>query len=468
MMRTRAGLYLHDGRLTAAILTGRQAVETFTIEIGEQPGTRLKAELDARRLRVRRVRVGLARSQLTVKVIELPRTPTGVLKRMVRFELERHLPFPAEEAAWDFLELPSAAEKPHRVLVTACERRTVGRALRLLQEIKARPAAVTAACHDLPALIDRKMAARRVVWAHRAGDCTDLLFLGHGRLRLSRSVPIENGERLAAEVQASLPLVKWRDCEAIWISGDRAEELLFSPVLAKFIRSVTVPPWSADAQGLLELLPPEELGAALLALAAAMGSRIPSLNLLPVHLRPRTLSRGDLVTLGSASAAIVLGLGLLLAQDYQARRYLDRLSEATRALDPQVKAVERLSADVAGKKQVLVSILANEEGRLRPLQILREVTQLLPQDTWLSAMTLDNRGIELTGQAAAANQLIPLLESSPALERVELTSPVVKAGTREQFSIRANWERPSPASAAALIAPHPSVVRPERPATVPR
>ena len=464
MTRARAGLYLHDGHLTAAILTGRRAVDTFTIEMGDQPGARLKAELDARRLRVGRARIGLARSQVTVKVIELPRTPTGVLKRMVRFELDRHLPFSAEEAVWDFLELPSPAEKPHRVLVAACERRTVGRALRLLQEAKARPAAVIAACHDLPALIDRKLAAKRVIWAHRAGDCTDLLFLCHGRLRLSRSVPIESGEHLAAEVRASLPLVKWRDCEAIWITGDRAEELLFSPVLGEFVRSVTVPPWSAEAEALLETLPPEELGAALLALAAAMGSRTPPLNLLPVHLRPRTLSRGELVTLATASAAIVLGLTLLLAQDYQARRYLDRLSEGMRALDPQVKGVEHLSAELAGRKQVLTSLQAIEEGRLRPLQTLRELTRLLPQDTWLSAMTLDNRGVEVTGQATAATQLIPLLESSPVLERVELTSPVVKAGTREQFSIRANWERPAHARSLAPITPQPSAVRPDRPA----
>src|SRR6266511_1917866 len=370
-MRTRAGLYLHDGHLTALLLTGRGAIETFTMETGDQSAARLKAELDARRLKVGRVRIGLAREQVTVKVLELPRTPGGVLKQMVRFELERHLPFQAEEAVADFLELPGAEGRPHRVLVAACERRSVRRALRVLQDVKGRAAAVTVACHDLPVLLDRKQVGRRVVWAHRAGDKTDLVFLGNGRLRLSRSVPIENAEQLVAEVRASLRLVKWRDCEA---------------------------PWSAQAEELLEGLPREEPGAATLALAVALGSRSPELNLLPTPLRPRTLSVGELVTLGTASAAIVLGLALLFAQDHQARRYLDRLSEASRALEPQVKTIERLTAEIEAKKQALTSIQAIEEGRLRPLLTLRDLTQLFPQDAWLSALTLDARGVEITVQ----------------------------------------------------------------------
>ena len=45
------------------------------------------------------------------------------------------------------------------------------------------------------------------------------------------------------------------------------------------------------------------------------------------------------------------------------------------------------------------------------------------------------------GFANAASQLIPLLEASPTLERVEFTSPVTKGRDREQFRLRATWER---------------------------
>jgi len=60
---------------------------------------------------------------------------------------------------------------------------------------------------------------------------------------------------------------------------------------------------------------------------------------------------------------------------------------------------------------------------------------------------MDRQGLELTGQATAASQLIPLLDGSPSLERVEFTAPVTRVQTKEQFRIRANWEEPAPSRA---------------------
>jgi hypothetical protein len=56
---------------------------------------------------------------------------------------------------------------------------------------------------------------------------------------------------------------------------------------------------------------------------------------------------------------------------------------------------------------------------------------------------MDRQGLEVTGQAAAASQLIPLLDGSPSLERVEFTAPVTKVQAKEQFRIRASWEEPA-------------------------
>ena len=65
----------------------------------------------------------------------------------------------------------------------------------------------------------------------------------------------------------------------------------------------------------------------------------------------------------------------------------------------------------------------------------------MPQDAWLQSLNMDSQGVEIIGQAGAASQLIPTLESSPWLERVEFTSPVTKGQGKEQFRLRANWER---------------------------
>src|SRR5262249_26332061 len=126
MMPIRAGLYLRDERLTVVVYSGRRRpLQCFALERGDMPGARLKSELETRRLKVRRLRIGLARPLLTVKTLDLPPTRGAQLTEMVAFELERHVPFPPEDIRFDFVALPRVGKGPLRGLVAACERRTV-------------------------------------------------------------------------------------------------------------------------------------------------------------------------------------------------------------------------------------------------------------------------------------------------------------------------------------------------------
>ncbi len=468
-MGTRAGLYVASARLTVALLSGRRgAAECFAVDTGEGPGARLKAELDSRGVRLRRLKIGLARPLVTVKTLELPGSAGESLPDMVAFEVERHVPFTPEELRFDFTPLPGTAKGPLAVLVAACERRTVDGALRLLEEARLRPAVVTVACHDLPGLLARSGRGRSVVWVHRAAHGADVLCLAQGRLVLSRTVPADTPDGLAAEVETTLAMLGWRECETLWVSGDGEADLLEAPALADLGLAVAEPPWSVTARRRLAGLPEEGRGAAVLAVATASSARRPPLNLLPEELRPRTVTVGQVVTTGMVVVTAALGLGVLAAQGYHQQRYATALGESLRALDPEVKQVERLSTDLAARRKLLETVQAIEKGEARPLPVLRELTERLPQDAWLRTFSMDRQGIEITGQAGAANQLIPLLEGSPFFTKVEFTGPVTKAGDKEQFRIRAAWKvvaRPEDGDAKpAPAAPPRGPVRPQRPA----
>ena len=455
----RAGLYLSDERLTVVVMpSGRgRAAQCFSLEAGEQPGARLKAELETRQIKLRRMRIGLARPLLTVKTLELPAASGAQLAEMVSFELERHVPFPPEDMRFDFSPLGSVANGPARVLVAACERRTVEGALRLLEEPRLKAAAVTVACHDLPSLLTRGQKPRAAVWAHRSAESTDLVCLSNGRIEMSRTVPVKDPSELAGELAATLHLVGWGECDTIWISGDDAGEFLAASELSGLGPQLGEPPLRAAVAALLQSLPEENRGEAILALAVAQGSARPPLNLLPRELRPRTFSTEQIVTAGAAGLTIVLGLSLLASQGYQQHRYANRLSRAIQAMDPDVKSVEALSAELNQKKRLLEAIQGIERSDVRALPILRELTERIPQEAWLRTLTMDKQGVEITGQAAAANQLIPLLENSPSLTRVEFTAPVTKAGDKEQFRIKAAWKNlpkaPEPAATKSTAPP---------------
>jgi Tfp pilus assembly protein PilN len=444
MRPARIGLFVHNGRLTVVAITGRGQVEHFLVEDAEDPAGTLAAELRARGLAGRRLRVGLDRRAVVVKAIELPRAAGSDVAEMVAFELERHVPFAPEDVRFAWVELPSEPDEARRVVVAAAERRAVERPLALLAAAKRRPAAVTVACHELTALLPRALPARRAVWAHRHGAGADLLLLDGRALLTSRQVVAAEVEGLAREITRSLGLARWTGCDAVWLSGDDAAAW-HAGLAASLGVPVSAPPYAAARGRLLATLPAANEGAALLALGVAAGPRIPPLNLLPVETRPWAPSRAQLVTAGMVAVTALLALGLAFTHTIKVERYLGRLTQEIRRLEPEAKAVEGLAAELARKRRILSALEAVGQDRIRALPVLHELTETLPTGSWLQALTMDRQGVELTGQSDAASTLIPLLESSARLERVEFTSPVTKTQNKEQFRIRAGWEGHPPA-----------------------
>ena len=194
-MKARAGLFVDEGRLTLAVLSGRETVECVAFDAGENLGPLVAAELDSRGYKRRRLRVGLDRGLAVVKVLELPRAEGGDTGEMVRFELDRHLPFPAEDVACDWRLNPGRPGGPLRVLVAACDARRVDQTLGLVRDARRRPATISIACHDLSGLIPRKIEVKRAVWAHRHGGRTRVRRLGP-RLGDLGDLGVRQAERL--------------------------------------------------------------------------------------------------------------------------------------------------------------------------------------------------------------------------------------------------------------------------------
>src|SRR5437016_3177820 len=323
----RLAVVLLGDRLSGAAIQ-QTRVDTVVIE-GGVPGEALRAGLDARRLAPRSVALGLAWTAVAVKPIALPPV-VGEMREMVRFELDRHLPFPADDAPFDFLTLPpdgepgEPASETKRVLIAAADRRVVETAVRLAEEAKLRPVSITVAAHDLSALV-RTYRRERFALIHRCGDTADLLLLNGDTLVLSRNVPATDEAELATEARRSLAVARWRACDAVWVSGDHAETV--ANALAPLGAPVTRPPYTPRAERRLAAITEEPRGARELAVAVASGRGVRPLDLIPSALRPRRLTRPQWITVGTLAATVVLAIAALLVPGYREHRVLNALKD---------------------------------------------------------------------------------------------------------------------------------------------
>ena len=250
--------------------------------------------------------------------------------------------------------------------------------------------------------------------------------------------------------------MKWDGCGAVWISGDAvAPAVSAASPLADLGAPVTAPAYTVAARRALGAIEGVPRGALELALAVALAPGERPLDLLPAPLRPFRLTRAQKITGAVAAAAAVIVIAASMVPGYRDGVRLAAINGEIARLDSEVRVVERMLRELESKRALVSTIDGLNASAIRPLPVLRELTELLPNDAWLTLVSLDAKGVELTGQANAASGLIPLLENSPRFERVEFASPVTRGRDREQFRIQAAWEQRAaepPRSAAATPA----------------
>ena len=133
-----------------------------------------------------------------------------------------------------------------------------------------------------------------------------------------------------------------------------------------------------------------------------------------------------------AVAAIVLPF---LLQNATSRRVERRYA----VLAPQVARVEQWRRARAARAAG-VDVFAAEQAHVGvALQVLAALTALLPDDTYLTDLTLNQGKLTLDGQSAAAVRLIAALSASPVIRNPAFAAPVTRVadGHADLFSIRA-------------------------------
>jgi len=237
----------------------------------------------------------------------------------------------------------------------------------------------------------------------------------------------------------------------------------------------------------------EDWGAVVVAVVpgpAAMGRQ--KLNLLPAEGRPRPrLWRRWQVWAPMALVAIV-ALAAVLVPLAQKRDYTVALLGQTEEARVQAEGADALRREFERQQNDYNYVLAKKYSWPGTIQILDDVTRVLPDDTWITQLEMKTtvkgkdiqREVFMRGESANGGRLISLLEDSRLVDQVVLRSPTTKLqpGPGEVFDLggvlrastppvqrAAEANAPSSAPVSATVAPTttPPPAPPAPPATPP-
>ncbi len=143
---------------------------------------------------------------------------------------------------------------------------------------------------------------------------------------------------------------------------------------------------------------------------------------------------------GLAGIGALLGLAAVLLQLDNRDALLDAYAKETATYREAASA----AADLRQRLRVLAATEAAAESHraAMPLtvDVLADITQRLPDDTWLTELRLSDGHLFISGYAGSAASLVSVVENSPLFHNARLSGAMVPdAGLkRERFSLEAD------------------------------
>lgn len=169
----------------------------------------------------------------------------------------------------------------------------------------------------------------------------------------------------------------------------------------------------------------------------------PGQNLLPQALRPRKKRGAFVLNLFLATLVLALALTALGIPLYQKREVVLALGDAERMAQKRANQVVSLRTAVAESRESSRRVVDKRLSAIPVVEIIAELTRIMPDNTWVQNMDIDAGKIQLRGETSQASSLIGLLETSKLFRDVAFSSPVVQVprSDKERFHLSAKLER---------------------------
>ncbi|MFQ5481786.1 MAG: PilN domain-containing protein, partial [Nitrospinaceae bacterium] len=77
-----------------------------------------------------------------------------------------------------------------------------------------------------------------------------------------------------------------------------------------------------------------------------------------------------------------------------------------------------------------------DQGHPLKMMVLKELSQIIPKDTYITRISIKKSRMEIQGFSQAASQLIGKLENSPVFRNVAFAGSIVNQTKGQKFTIR--------------------------------
>lgn len=386
------------------------------------------------------IHLGLPAEKIILRRIALPTAVAENLTETLQYEIEKYVPLPAEEIriAHRIMGVDKERKQLDLLLVTT-RRKEIDDYLSLINQLEANVCAIeptVVGMADLMNFIDPEGFKANPILMHPRSGQLEIIGIKGGQADFVRLIPLDSQapslEQQIADAFRPLagPATDDAPARAVWVLGESRAEGTVASLDAALdntfrFKEVDGGPagWEAAA------------GAAALAFRGVRNAE-PEINFLPEELRRKPSRAGRYLTVALLLLALAAGAVWVGSHILHGRMVVNRLDREIARLEQEIKDIEKLEAQIEtlGQRKAYLENLG--QTSLPALEVLRELSRILPNTAWIRAFNLTGGKTQIDGFADTASDLIPLLDASPMFTNVGFLSVITKGRDgKEKFKI---------------------------------
>ncbi len=397
--------------------------------------------------------LGIPRRDIILRHLELPAEVAGNLKQAIRYQVQSFEPTEEDSYYFDHAVVNKTGKnKRLSILLVMVRKSILDNYLQLMHELGIQPASVTCSTLALTNLFlqnGKNLQDKTYILADVAPSSLELLVLHHGMPMYSQESLKEAGlswkDLILKEINEAVSRIRLgpeSSIEQIVLAGESSEEAYDGlkdeiPECA-LLKNITHIRSTAESRRYLQ-----EAGIAT-GLAYTSMARNPAvkINLLPDAFRFKQPRWAYITAAVLGLVILVLLAGMLFHRQVQDRRSLRDLDREIASLKAPVARVQELRRQTEEREKEIDTIEALYRKKDAALEVLQELTIIIPDDTYLNNFLYRDGSISIAGLSDSATELIPILENSPLLRNVVQRGNIFRNAQtgKDQFSIEAELE----------------------------
>lgn len=384
--------------------------------------------------------LGIPRDKTIFRYIEMPLAVKENLRASLSYEMEKYVPFSEDDVHFEYQILAEDKKDGKlKLLAIVVRKDMIAPYFELVQRLGIGVSGIETTSTALANTFFYERGTSGVspcAAVYLEKDYLEFNLLQDDLLHYSRSIRLEEPEAdRATAVQKELDHVREvlrHDPGRLQIvlCGPLANDDLFRKLTLGTNLQVNLEDFTSNGIPSDDLLP--AFGLALKGL-----KKVPmQINLLPPELRRKPGRAGRNILLVLLGLIFLLGLSWGGSYIFRQRLVLDNLNFRIKTLQAEVSGIERVGESCEELEDRISYLEKQYLGCVSVLGMLKDLTERVPENSWVRELTFSEKGVVLNGYAEAASELIPLLEESPLLKDVVFLSTIVKAKDgKESFRI---------------------------------